>query len=438
MKRTSLALGALVALAGAAALAFGGLLGESASAPRPLAPVGVAATELLQGFSPGDTADYVAALERRVAADRDDAEGRTLLGLAYLQRARETGDAGFYPRAEEALRQALALAPRDHRTLTGLASLAASRHDFLAALRLARRALAFAPSFAAAHGIRGDALAELGRYREAFAAFDRMATLKPTLASYARVAYARELLGRGRAAAEALGLAVEAGAGAPEHEAWALVQLGNLELGTGRVQAAARAYRAALARVPGYPSAEVGLARVAAARGRFDEAVERLRAVVARVPLPEYAVRLSEVLRAAGREKEAREADTLVATLARLLAANGVRTELETALFDLDRGRRLGDALARAREAFGRAPSVQAEDVLAWALFKNGHCGEARAHSVRALRLGTRDALMHFHRGMIERCLGNRAAARAFLARALAIDPHFSPLHAPVAREALR
>ncbi|MDQ4081587.1 MAG: hypothetical protein M3123_01655, partial [Actinomycetota bacterium] len=62
----------------------------------------------------------------------------------------------------------------------------------------------------------------------------------------------------------------------------------------------------------------------------------------------------------------------------------------------------------------------------------------ARRHSLRALRLGTRDALLHFHRGMIEGCLGNAPARRAFLAKALAINPHFSLLHAPVAREALR
>ena len=95
-------------------------------------------------------------------------------------------------------------------------------------------------------------------------------------------------------------------------------------------------------------------------------------------------------------------------------------------------------ALARARDAYRERKSIDGDDVLGWALYKNGRCGEALAHSRRALRLGTRDALKIFHRGMIELCLGRKAAGRAELRRALAINPHFSLLYAPVAREALR
>jgi tetratricopeptide (TPR) repeat protein len=159
---------------------------------------------------------------------------------------------------------------------------------------------------------------------------------------------------------------------------------------------------------------------------------------VERLPLPQYQGALGDVLRAAGREREAQEAFGAVDVIQRLLEANGVRTELETALFDLDHGGRPADALARARLAFAERKSIEAEDVLAWALYANGKCNEARSHSARALRLGTRDALKLFHRGMIERCLGERAAERSFLRRALAINPHFSLLYVRVAERALR
>ena len=62
---------------------------------------------------------------------------------------------------------------------------------------------------------------------------------------------------------------------------------------------------------------------------------------------------------------------------------------------------------------------------------------EAQRWSRQALRLGTRDALKLFHRGMIERCLGHRVAADRYLHRALALNPHFSIVWSPVAREAL-
>jgi Flp pilus assembly protein TadD len=63
---------------------------------------------------------------------------------------------------------------------------------------------------------------------------------------------------------------------------------------------------------------------------------------------------------------------------------------------------------------------------------------EALGWSQRALRLGTQDASMFFHRGAIERCLGRHDRAETWFRRALALNPHFSLVHAPVAREALR
>jgi tetratricopeptide (TPR) repeat protein len=432
-RRTALALAA--AAAAAAAALFGGLLAgeppaQPASSPRPPSAAG----QLLQGFSPGDTAAYVDNLVDRVERNPVDGEGLTLLGLAYQQRARETGDPSFYPRSATALRKALRLVPGNHLALTGLAALAASRHRFADSLRLARRARLVNPAAAAVYGIEGDALVELGRYPEAFAAFDRMATLKPSLSSYARVAYGRELLGRPPAAIAAMRLAVEAGSANAENSAWTLVQLGNLYFDGGKLAPAIRTYRLALARFPGYHHALAALARAEAARGHHEKAVALYRRALESVPLPQYAAGLGDTLTSAGRRGEAHEAYALVGVMQRLLEANGVRTELETALFDLDQGRDLQSALARARQAYAERRSIEAEDVLAWALYRNGRCEEALPHSNLALRLGTRDALKLFHRGMIERCLGRSEKARADLERALAVNPYFSLRWAPAAR----
>ena len=143
---------------------------------------------------------------------------------------------------------------------------------------------------------------------------------------------------------------------------------------------------------------------------------------------------LGDLYRTTDRERLARRQYALVAVIQRLLRANGVKTDLETALFDVDHGIRPRHALALARAARADRPSIDGDDVLAWALARNGRCGEALRFSKRALRLGTRDALKDFHRGMIERCLGNRAASRRWLHSALDLNPHFSVLWAPVAR----
>ena len=423
----------------AAAVLFGSVLtGDPPAQQAPDVRPDVAAARALDGFAAGDTAAYVDELVARVRANPRDAEGLALLGLGYQQRARETGDPAFYPRSEKALRASLRLVSANDLALTGLAALAASRHRFSDALALARRAQGLNPASAAAAGIEGDALVELGRYRQAFAAFDRMTALKPGLSAYARIAYARELLGRPRAALVAMGRAVDAGSANAENAAWTLVQLGNLYFDTGRLRPAETAYRRALARFPGYHHALAALARAEAARGRLASAARLYRQALAAVPLPQYAAGLGDALAAAGNEDGARREYALVGVIQKLFAANGVRTDLETALFDLDHGRRLRDALARAREAYGERRSIDAEDVLAWALYRNGRCSAARAHSERALRLGTRDALKLFHRGMIELCLGRDAAGRSFLRRALGVNPHFSLRYGLVARKALR
>ena len=393
---------------------------------------------LLAGFSTGDTAGYVRSLERRIAVSPGDGETLTLLGLAYQQRARETGDPTFYRLSGEALRRAAAAHGPRALVVQAEASLANTRHRFGSGLALGRRAVRLDPENASAYGALGDALLNLGRYRPAFAAYDRMAVLAPGIAAFVRVASARELLGNPDGAIEALRLALEADSTVPEQVAWTRVQLGNVYFNTGRLDRAETAYRAALRRLPGYVHAEAGLARVEAARGRYSAAARRLRRVVGELPIPAYAILLGDVLRASGERAGAAREYALVGAIERLFAANGVRTELQTALFDVDHARNVRAALARARAAHAAAPGIYADDAIAWGLWRTGRCGAAREHSIRALRLGTRDALLLFHRGMIERCLGDRRAARSFLGRALAINPHFSLLWAPVARRALR
>jgi len=231
-------------------------------------------------------------------------------------------------------------------------------------------------------------------------------------------------------------LALESGAWIPEQIAWTAVQLGNVAFNTGRLDAAASAYRRALRTAPGYVHAEAGLAKVEAARGRYAPAIATLRHVVDVLPLPAYVILLGDVLHASGNDRAARREYALVGAIERLFAANGVRTELQTAIFDLDHRRNVPAALARARFAYASAPGVYAEDAVAWGLFRVSQCREARRYSADALRLGTRDALLIFHRAMIERCLGS-PSARAWFRHALAVNPHFSFIWAPVAVRAL-
>src|SRR5262249_13953226 len=160
------------------------------------------------------------------------------------------------------------------------------------------------------------------RYRSAFAAFNRMAALKPSLDSYARISYARELRGDFTGAVAAMRLALSSTIGEPEAAAWTHVQLGKLYWSRGRVDAATYEYRAALVAFRDYPSALDALALAEAAHGRTRAAIGFARRAVDAIPLPQYVTNLGDLLHAVGSDRAARRQYELIGVIRRLLAAN--------------------------------------------------------------------------------------------------------------------
>jgi tetratricopeptide (TPR) repeat protein len=389
----------------AALVAFALLRGPSPAAPS--SPAAVAARV------PADA--EIARLQDAARAAPRAVAPRVALASAYLQKARETGDPGYYGRADELLRAALARRPGDHDALVASASLASSRHDFRAALALARRARAARPGALAAYPALVDALVELGRFGAAERHLQRLVDAKPGLAGYARVSYLRELHGDLDGAVAAMRRAAAAGGPARESTASVGALLGGLELQRGRYGAARRAYRAALAVVPGYPAAEAGLARLSAATGDLRGAIRRWRALLARLPLPEHVTGLGEAELAAGRARAARRDLALVGAQRWL---GGVDVDAELAVFEADHGsaRR---AIALARRAWRSAPGLRSADALGWALTRAGRPAEGLRWSRRALALGSVDPLLRYHAGIAALEAGFESAGRRRLRVAL-------------------
>jgi tetratricopeptide (TPR) repeat protein len=352
------------------------------------------------------------------------------LGLALLQRVRETADPSFYAQAETAFQEALRQDPQQLQALIGQGILALSRHDFQNALAWGRRVRAQDAYSDEALGVIVDAQVELGRYPEAIESAQAMVNLRPGLASYSRVSYLREIHGDPEGAIEAMQEAVEVGERGSEARAWTQVQLGHLYLNSGNWEQAAEEYRRVLQSLPDYPYALAGLARVETVMGRYEQAIEQYEAVVERLPLPEFVIVLGELYEVTGRQEAAEAQYELVRTIQQLNASAGMDVDLELALFDANHGTPVL-ALEKASAAYERRPTIYAADILAWALYKNGEYEEADRFVREALRLGTRDALMHFHAGQIAEALGDEARAREHYAAALTINPTFSVLEAP-------
>ena len=186
--------------------------------------------------------------------------------------------------------------------------------------------------------------------------------------------------------------------------------------------------------VPGYVFAAEQLARLEAARGNLPRAIRLAQRAADAVPLPQFVSLLADLHARSGNRAAAERQVETVGAIDRILAANGVRTDVESAVFDADHRIGPGTLVTRARAARSDRPSILGDDALAWALARTGRCDEARTWSERSLRLGTRDALLFFHRAEIERCAGDRVAARRWARKALALDPAFSVRWAPVAQ----
>lgn len=374
--------------------------------------------------------DEIAQLQEKLRQNTNDPSLYAQLGLAMLQKVRETADPTLYPQAQVAFDNALKRDPQQLDAIVGQGVLALARHDFKEALVWGQKAQALNPFRAQILGISVDGQVELGRYAEAVNTLQKMVDMRPDLASYSRVSYLRELHGDVDGAIKAMQIAVSSAIPGTEQWLWTQVQLGNLYFNRGDLANAELIYRQALQMKPDYAYAQAGLARVQAAQGNLKDAITTYAAVVKRLPLADMVITLGEWYEVSGKQAAAKQQYDLVNVIQQLNVSAGMNVDLELALFNANHGDK---ALAekQARTVYGYRPTILAADTLAWALYQNGKYAEAQTYSEKALRLGTQDAMLHFHAGMIAAALKDNPKASEHLKRALTINPYFSALYAP-------
>lgn len=332
-----------------------------------------------------------------------------------------------------------------------LAASAPAPGDDLAQEKTALAArLASTPDDVDALGRMADVLLDLGDYDPAAAIIARLATIDTSPTSLARAA--RLAVSRGdvpnaeRLLREALASQKKAGDSAlavsPYH-----AKIGRVLFDAGRLDDAETEYKAAVKimdvehaklhqlDIPhdetSYANVEAaaGLARILTARGDAKKAERAWKQTASRAPGPELLAEAGDSYAALGKTKEAA---AMYARAEKSAAANP-RFRRDLARFQIDHDRNLPEALKVAQDEARVRKDVATMDLLAWALFKNGQTKDAAAAIAQAMRTGSRDARVWFHSGMIHDALGDAPRARADLAKALEINPHFSPLDAKTA-----
>lgn len=411
-------------------------------APAAQSPAGISAALEDGGaaFGMKSTDELIVFWRDRFTQNPNDYISAAFLGEAFLRKGRETGDVADYQRAEAALQQSLALDPNYDVAQAYMGAALFVQHDFTGALGLAGRIYAANPHAAQALATIGDAQLELGDYAAAGASYRALAAEAPGPAVASRLSRLAWLQGRPD---EALKLMQQAADQATalgltgEGAAWYQFQLGELSFNTGQYDAAVRHYTAAEALFPNYYLALAGLGKARAAQGRYAEAITLYERAVAIVPQPDFLAALGDLYALTGRPDDARQQYETVEFIGNLAALNKVVYNRQLALFAANHDRRVDVALDLAAKEYAVRKDVYGADALAWALYKNGHYQDAATASDAALALGTRDALLDYHAGMIAAALGDHQRARTLLAAALALNPQFDLLQAPVARATL-
>jgi len=387
---TGLGLGGLLLVAGAF-----GVVRSHGPATTPVAVAAPGAASGLARISGATLDQTITALQDHLKVVSKDYVSWSTLGLAYVQQAKVTVNSDFYPRAEGALTTSLSInTDENFLAYAGLAALANARHDFAAAKTYAQQGLAINSYSDILYGALSDAETQLGEYPEARASVDKMVNLSPDTSSLSRASYTRELQG-------------------DTDQARTLMQQALDDAPTG-----------------------AGKAKAEAALGQNLTALDDYAILVARTPEPSYLIEYGELLQSLGRTDEANKQYAVFGTTQQLFEANGVAPDSTPSLFYANHGDP-ARALENAEKGIATRPFVVMYDAYAWALHSNGRDAEALPAINKAIEPGMKNALFHFHKGMIQASLGDDGNARLELNRALDINPKFSPLDAPIALAAL-
>lgn len=362
------------------------------------------------------------------------------LGLAYLDRYRETGKTRDWDEAVTALRKSLQY-QSNFEALLGLAMVLSERHYFAEALPHAEEALRAMPSDIEAAGILFDVQLALGNVAAADKVLQQMLGTQRSFQALSRLAALREYRGELRAALEAMREARDEAARiklSPSVQAWAEVRVGALHVANCETQEARDAYERALEIVPRYAFAREHLAEWHAAQAHWPEAGRMFRELLKTDASPAYHLGLAEALQAQ-EQTAAAEGERTKARKAMLAAERaGDKDQFRPlALFHLENGN-VAEGLRFARLDWTVRQDALAADTLAWALFRNGQNSEAETLARQAVQSGNKSPALLLHAGLILCHAGDFAAGRPLIEQALACPLAFLPSERKLVTEARR
>jgi tetratricopeptide (TPR) repeat protein len=367
------------------------------------------------------------------ALRQDPASAIALSQLAglFLQRARETGDDRNYNQAEQYARRSLKLrVNRNGSAFVTLAAALLAQHRFHEAGEVAKDLVGFDPEVPQYRAQLGEIQMELGDYDAAQQSFDSLYDVRTHLSIAPRLARWVEINGNTTFARKLLSAALaeaKTRRNLPREQlAWFHFRLGDIDMRNGRLRGAREVLEKGLEIEPGDYRLLDAMSYLEAIEGNPKKAIEYGERGIATKVDPATLGTIGDAYLALG---DSARAEEYFRTMEIAVKGQPGAYHRAWSLFLLDLNRRIPEVLANVQKEIETRKDIYGYDLLAWALHKSGRNAEARLAMNEARRLGTRDAMLFYHAGIIERSLGNAGRARYFLSEALKVNPVFHPTH---------
>lgn len=363
-------------------------------------------------------------LKQAIAKNPGEVKPRLQIATIYMAEARITGEHPYYyPAVLKILDGVLSMDPRNFEATTFKASVKMSQHHFAEARELAEQARQINPSNAYVYGVLVDANVELGNYEEAVAVSDKMQALKPSLESYSRASYLREIYGNYPSSIEAMKLAVQAGLPGSEPYCWSKNTLAHLYIVTGQLDKAENEFKEILAIRPSYAFALGGQAQVQTLRKEYDKALVTLGKASAIMPEFSFHEQMAEIYALQGNKGKAATAYAEVVKMLDEDAQSGHTVDLELCRLYTKTGQ-LDSAAYYGQKEFAKRPkNIDVNHAMATVAFQKNDLKKAQEYIEVAMRTGSKDPELLQQASQIALAMGNVGESKKLIAEAKKVNP---------------
>ena len=386
---------------------------------------GVGILLLASGFAEAASngMDRVAMAREQIARSPAQADGYTALALALVKAARATDRTEYLGQAEQAVRDALRLAPDNFEAQKADVAVRLAECLYSEALREAKALNKKVPDDNQLYGYIASAEMALGNYAAAEKATQWMIDQRPVNGpGLQRGAELREVLGYNEPALDWWSSAMRITSSSDaEERAWILVNMSRVDLHMGKPAEAEKHARQGLELVANYPWASDALAAALMEEEKPSEAAEVLGARLEAANDVRAKFQYATALEAAGKKEDAATVwqEFAAEAKARVSQADNANRELIAYVAAHDMS---ADALKLASEEVERRQDIDTLAAYASALLAAGKYQEARTQMDRALAPGIRDAKFFYQAGMIAAKANDKASAAKYLKKAIEMN----------------